>query len=215
MSNDSDEEFEPTYEAGDQDEDDNGGSKAVAETLVVSPAVNQLTNVSPFMRSLDLDAIHAPEFPEYANIGVVDLKDGEFRIGMEYSSRKSVIAAIQSYTISRRVDYVIYEFEPQTIYAKCKTYGRGCDLLIRVSLIQKKSCWEIRRYNRRHMCFMETISQYHSKLDSDTIAEAMKLLVESDPFIKENLTHHFPPTSITHNFFTAPIDELFVTTRLS
>ncbi|RYR17872.1 hypothetical protein Ahy_B03g062541 [Arachis hypogaea] len=59
---------------------------------------------------------------------------------MEYSSRKSVIAAIQSYTISRGVDYVVYESEPQTFYAKCKTYERGCDWLIRASLIQKKAC---------------------------------------------------------------------------
>ncbi|XP_020979990.1 uncharacterized protein LOC110272279 [Arachis ipaensis] len=189
MNNDSDQEFEDTYETGDEDEDedDNGGGKAVAKTLVVPPAINQPTNVPPFMRSLDLDAIHVLEFPEYANIGVADTENGEFRIGLEYSSRKSVIAAIRSYTISRRVDYVVYEFEPQTIYAKCKTYGRGCDWLIRVSLIQEKACWEIRRYNGRHICFMGTISQDHSKLDSDTIAETMKSLVESDPFIKKNL----------------------------
>ncbi|RYR66506.1 hypothetical protein Ahy_A03g012519 [Arachis hypogaea] len=84
-------------------------------------------DVPPFMRSLDLDAMHAPEFPEYANIGVADIEDEEFRIKMEYSSRKSIIVAIRSYTISRRVDYVVYEFEPQAFYAKCKNYGRGYD----------------------------------------------------------------------------------------
>ncbi|RYR01688.1 hypothetical protein Ahy_B06g080550 [Arachis hypogaea] len=51
-------------------------------------------------------------------------------------------------------------------------------------LIQKKACWKIRRYNGRHMCSMETILQDHSKLDSDTIAEAIKPLVEFDPSIK-------------------------------
>ncbi|RYQ91784.1 hypothetical protein Ahy_B09g097817 [Arachis hypogaea] len=112
-------------------------------------------DVSPFMRSLDLDTMRALEFPEYANIGVADPEDGKFRIGIEYSSRKLVIAAIRSYNISRGVDY--------TFYAKFKTYGRGCDWLIRVSLIQKKVCWEIRRYNVRHTCSMETISQDHSK----------------------------------------------------
>ncbi|RYQ96669.1 hypothetical protein Ahy_B08g092514 [Arachis hypogaea] len=86
--------------------------------------------VPPFMRELDFDAMHAPEFLEYANIGIADPEDGEFRIGMEYSSRKSVVAAIRSYTISRGVDYDVYESEPQTFYTKCKMYGRGRDWLI-------------------------------------------------------------------------------------
>ncbi|RYR04497.1 hypothetical protein Ahy_B06g084244 [Arachis hypogaea] len=86
-------------------------------------------DVSPFMRSLDLEAIHAPEFSEYANIGVADPEDGEFRIGIEYDSRKSVIAAIWSYTISRGIDYVVYESKPRTFYAKCTAYGHGYDWL--------------------------------------------------------------------------------------
>ncbi|RYR33047.1 hypothetical protein Ahy_A10g047593 [Arachis hypogaea] len=87
-------------------------------------------NVLPNMRELDLDAMHAPKFLEYANIGVAHPEDGEFRIGMEYSSRKSVVAAIRSYTISRGVDYDVYESESQTFYAKYKMYRRGCDWLI-------------------------------------------------------------------------------------
>ncbi|RYR40894.1 hypothetical protein Ahy_A09g046636 [Arachis hypogaea] len=75
-------------------------------------------DVPPFMRSLDLDAMNASEFSEYANIGVADPEDGEFRIGIEYSSRKSVVAEIQSYTVYRGVDYVVYESESQTFYAK-------------------------------------------------------------------------------------------------
>ncbi|RYR79203.1 hypothetical protein Ahy_A01g004039 isoform A [Arachis hypogaea] len=136
------------------------------------------------MHELDLDAMHAPEFLEYSNIGVANLEDGEFRIGVEYSSRKTVVAVIRSYTITRGVDYDVYESEPQTFYAKCKMYGRGCDWLIRASLIRKKGCWEIRRYNGRHTCSMRVISQDHSKLDSDTVAEAIRPLVETDPSIK-------------------------------
>ncbi|RYR31809.1 hypothetical protein Ahy_B01g056728 [Arachis hypogaea] len=91
---------------------------------------------------------------------VADPKDGEFRIGIEYDSRKSVITML---------------------YAKCKNCGRGCDWFIRASLIQKKACWEIRRYNGSHTCSMGTISQDHSKLDSDIVAEAMKPLVREMP----------------------------------
>ncbi|RYR66702.1 hypothetical protein Ahy_A03g012766 [Arachis hypogaea] len=140
MKNDSDEEFETTYEPGDEDEDDDGGGEAVMETLVVPPAVSQPMDVPLFMRSLDLNGMHAPEFPEYINeryfilfIRVANPKDGKFRIRIEYSYRKSFIAAIQSYTISRGVDHVIYESEPQMFYAKYKTYGHGCDWLIRAA----------------------------------------------------------------------------------
>ncbi|RYR62557.1 hypothetical protein Ahy_A04g020230 [Arachis hypogaea] len=101
--------------------------------------------------------MHALEFSEYANIGIADPEDVEFKIEMEYGSRKS------SYTISKRVDYIVYESEPQMFYAKCKTYGCECDWFIQASLIQKKICWEIQRCNRRHTCSMKTISQNHSK----------------------------------------------------
>nr|XP_025611914.1 uncharacterized protein LOC112705294 [Arachis hypogaea] len=173
MNSDSEEDFEATYEAGDEDEDGDVGVETATENIVLHPSSSQPMDVPPFMRELDLDAMHAPEFLEYENIGVADPEDGEFRIGMEYSSRKSVVAAIRRYTIVRGVDYDVYESEPQTFYAKCKMYGRECDWLIRASLIQKKDCWEIRRYNGRHTCTMGAISQDHSKLDSDTVADSI------------------------------------------
>ncbi|RYR21053.1 hypothetical protein Ahy_B03g066289 [Arachis hypogaea] len=107
MNSDSEEDFEATYEAGDEDEDGDVGVETATENIVVHPSSSQSMNVPPFMRELDLDAMHAPEFLEYANIGVAGPEDREFRIGMEYSSRKSVVAAIRRYTIVRGV----YRFE--------------------------------------------------------------------------------------------------------
>nr|XP_025670547.1 uncharacterized protein LOC112770375 [Arachis hypogaea] len=146
MNSDSEEDFETTYEADDEDEDGNVGVEAAVENVVVLLILRTESS--------------------------------------EYSSRKSVVAAIKSFTISRGVDYDVFESEPQTFYAKCKMYGRGCDWLIRASLIRRKGCWEIRRYNGRHTCTIGTISQDHSKLDSDTVAEAIRPLVETDPSIK-------------------------------
>ncbi|XP_072079938.1 uncharacterized protein [Arachis hypogaea] len=116
--------------------------------------------------------------------GNVAAEDGESRVGIEFGSRKLVISAIKSYTISKGVDYTVYDYEPQTFYAKCKGYGAGCDRLIRASLIRKKGCWEIRRYNGNHTCTVGTISQDHAKLDSDTIADAIRPLIEANPSIK-------------------------------
>ncbi|XP_025627850.1 uncharacterized protein [Arachis hypogaea] len=125
MNSNSEDDFEATYEAGDEDEDGNVGVKAAAENVVVGPPSSQPMDVPPFMRELDLEAMHSPEFPEYTNIGIADAEDGELRIGMKYSSRKSIVAAIRSFTIAKGVDYEVYESEPQTFYTKCKMYGRG------------------------------------------------------------------------------------------
>ncbi|RYR49531.1 hypothetical protein Ahy_A07g036046 [Arachis hypogaea] len=110
--------------------------------------------------------------------------NGEFAVSMEFSSREAVIKVIKEYTIRRSVDYWVYEFEPLIFYAKCTQYGLGCDWLIMVSMISRKYYWVIRRYNGSHTCTRATISQDHSKLDSITIAEAIKPLVEADPSLK-------------------------------
>nr|XP_029147047.1 uncharacterized protein LOC114924970 [Arachis hypogaea] len=145
-NNDSEEEFEANYEVDDENDDgDLAGNPAVqneADAIVSQHPFG----VPSFMRTLDLEAMHAPEFPEYANTGEgnVAAEDGEFSVGMEF----------------------------------------GCDWLIRASLIRKKTFWEIRRYNGKHTCTVGTISQDHAKLDSDTIADAIRPLVEADPSIK-------------------------------
>ncbi|XP_025625200.1 uncharacterized protein [Arachis hypogaea] len=146
---DSEEEFESNYEAVAPEGEEDQGDGVVAPN--VGDVANALANEDPFeepsfMRVLDLEAMHAPEFPEYmsAEIPMVEIP------------REAVMMAVKDYTIRRGVDYRVYESEPLTFYAKCTQYGSGCDWLIRD----------------------------HSKLDSNTIAEAIKPLVEADPSIK-------------------------------
>ncbi|RYR36730.1 hypothetical protein Ahy_A09g041685 [Arachis hypogaea] len=103
---------------------------------------------------------------------------------MEFSYREAVIKAMKEYTFRRSVYYRVYESEPLTFYAKCTQYGSGCDWLIKVSMISRKYFWVIRRYNGSHTCTRATISQDHSKLNSNTIAEVIKPLVEADPSLK-------------------------------
>ncbi|RYR19012.1 hypothetical protein Ahy_B03g063664 [Arachis hypogaea] len=82
-------------------------------------------------------------------------EDGKFSIGMEFGSRESVVSAIKSYTISRGVDYTVYESEPQTFYAKYKGYGVGCDWLIRANLIRKKGNIVVNRFDRCNEMFKD------------------------------------------------------------
>ncbi|XP_020963859.1 uncharacterized protein LOC107646937 [Arachis ipaensis] len=186
-NSESEDEFESNYEivSPGEDEDEAGG----AMNADVAEVANALANPHPFqepsfMRSLDLEAMHAPEFPQYMNAASPVVADGEFTVGMKFSSREAVIKAMKDYTIRRGVDYWVYESELTIFYAKCTEYGNGCDWLIRVTKMQKKYCWEIRRYNGSHTCTRSTISQDHSKLDSKTVAEAIKPLVEIDSSIK-------------------------------
>ncbi|XP_016195371.1 uncharacterized protein LOC107636366 [Arachis ipaensis] len=118
---------------------------------------------------------------------------------------------MKEYSIRRSVDYRVYVSEPLTFYAKCTQYGYGCDWLIWVSMISRKHCWVIRRYNSSHTCTRATIFQDHSKLDSNTIAEAIKPLVEIDPSLKvksviaevQSKFNYTDPSTVIH-FETMP-----------
>ncbi|RYR10730.1 hypothetical protein Ahy_B05g079206 [Arachis hypogaea] len=183
-NSDSEEEFESNYEVVGPDDDEDQGDGIMAPD--VADVANALANEVPFeepsfMRVLDLDAMHVPEFLEYMSAEISIVADGEFAVGMEFSSREAVIKAMKEYTIRRSVDYQVYELEPLTFYAKCTQYGSGCDWLVSVSMISRKHCWVIRRYNGSHTCTRATISQDHSKLDLVTITEVIKPLVEADP----------------------------------
>ncbi|XP_015955186.1 uncharacterized protein LOC107479569 [Arachis duranensis] len=186
-NSDSEEEFESNYEFVGPNEDGVEGDGAMAPD--VSDVATALANDVPFedpsfMRILDLEVMHVPEFPDYISTEISYVADDEFVVGIEFSSREVVIKAIKEYTIRRSVDYRVYESEPLTFYAKCTQYRSGCDWLIRVSMISRKYYWVIRSYNGSHRCTRATISQDHSKLDSTIIIEAIKPLVEADPALK-------------------------------
>ncbi|XP_025703098.1 uncharacterized protein [Arachis hypogaea] len=162
-NSDSEEEFESNYEVVDPGVDEDQADEAVV--VDVADVANALANQQPFvepsfMRSLDLEAMHDPEFPQYVNAAELPLMpDGEFTVGMEFSSREAVIKAMKDCTIRRGVDY------------------RGDQNVQKVLLGDKEVQW-------KSHCTRATISQVHSKLDSNTVAEAIKPLVEVDPSIR-------------------------------
>ncbi|XP_015970561.1 uncharacterized protein LOC107494042 [Arachis duranensis] len=178
-NSDSEEEFESNYEVVDPGVDEDQVDDAMVAD--VADVANALANQQPFVE------------PTHACTGVSSIlklpvmTDGEFTVGMEFSSREAVIKTLKDYTIRRGVNYRVHELKPTAFYAKCTQYGTGCDWLIKVSKMSKKYRWEIKRYNSSHTCTKVTISQDHSKLDSSTIAETIKPLVEVDPSIKVKL----------------------------
>ncbi|RYR65306.1 hypothetical protein Ahy_A03g011244 [Arachis hypogaea] len=110
----SDEEFESNYEVvgptEDVEEDEIMVERDVAD--VANALIGQHPYGEPsFMHALNLDAMHAPEFPEYVNTAPAVVATGEFAVGMEFNSREAVTASVKEYTIRRGVDYRNEVFE--------------------------------------------------------------------------------------------------------
>ncbi|RYR48501.1 hypothetical protein Ahy_A07g034523 [Arachis hypogaea] len=166
----SDKEFEGNYEVVGSTEDVEEDEIMVEGDVanVANALIGQHPSREPsFMHALNLDAMHAPEFSKYVNTVPTVVADGEFAVGMEFNSREAVIASVKEYTIRRGVDYMNQQHFMLNAYS---TEQAVIDLS--------------ERYNGSHTCTRSTISQDHAKLDSDTIAEAIKPLVEVDPSIK-------------------------------
>ncbi|XP_015936326.1 uncharacterized protein LOC107462258 [Arachis duranensis] len=54
--------------------------------------------------------------------------------------------------------YKVVESDYRQYVEKCYEFGNGCTWLIRLSLWQRKSIWEVKRYNGPHTCLATSIS---------------------------------------------------------
>ncbi|RYR37087.1 hypothetical protein Ahy_A09g042010 [Arachis hypogaea] len=170
MKDDKVEDFETTYEIGEKDEDGDVECETIVKNVVVPPTVSQPMDVLHFMRGLDLDAIHAPEFTKYANIGIANPRTGGSELKWNTILKK---------WSSRGVDYNMF-MSPSHIRSMQNTRRMAVGAMGQASLIKKK----IRRYNGSHTYIMGMISNDHSKLDSNTVAEVIRPLVETDSSVK-------------------------------
>ncbi|XP_057755741.1 uncharacterized protein LOC130974919 [Arachis stenosperma] len=111
-NNDSEEEFEANYEVDDENDDGDLAGNSTVQNEADAICLFYL----PYLTDGGAHVVGEGNAP---------VEDGEFSVGMEFGSSESVISAIKSYTISRGVDYTVYESEPRTFYGKCKEYGEG------------------------------------------------------------------------------------------
>ena len=94
-------------------------------------AIQHSNDPPPFMRDLNLEAVHAPKFLEYASIASDYVVDGEMCVRMQFNNREVVVQVVKNYIIFRSVDYKVHESELMTIYCKCKHFGSKCQWLVR------------------------------------------------------------------------------------
>ncbi|RYR30818.1 hypothetical protein Ahy_B01g055587 [Arachis hypogaea] len=129
-NSESEDEFESNYEiVGPGEHEDEAGGDMNADVAVVADA---LANPHPFqepsfMRSLDLEAMHAPEFPQYMNPVLPVVADGEFTVGMEFSSREAVIKAMKDYTIRKENEVFEVREMPSGVEYAVDLRQRRCD----------------------------------------------------------------------------------------
>ncbi|RYR71934.1 hypothetical protein Ahy_A02g006143 [Arachis hypogaea] len=132
-NSDSEEEFESNYEfvSPDGDEDQGDENTAPDVTEVANALANEVPFEEPsFIRVLDLEAMHVPEFPEYMTAEIPIVAYGEFAVGMEFSSREAVIKAIKDYTIRRSVDYWVSCYDRQNEVFEVREMPSGLEFAV-------------------------------------------------------------------------------------
>ncbi|XP_058742056.1 uncharacterized protein LOC131614500 [Vicia villosa] len=107
---------------------------------------------------------------------------GGLEEGMKFENKESCMYAIRQYHIKNSVDYEINKSDTQRFLVRCKI--KGCGFTCRASL--RKGCgkWVIGRIGGLHTCMASAMSQDHSKLDSNLIAQSIRALVSDDASIK-------------------------------
>ncbi|XP_025652920.1 uncharacterized protein [Arachis hypogaea] len=125
-NNDSEEEFEANYEVDDENNDGDLASNPAVQNEAYSIVSQHPFGVPSFMRTLDLEAMHAPEFPEYANTGEgnVAVEDGEFSVEMEFDTIADAIRPLVEADPSIKVKSVIAEIQGRFNYtvSYCKAW---------------------------------------------------------------------------------------------
>jgi hypothetical protein len=138
----------------------------------------------PFMHSIDLEAMRAPEFPEYMGAVPQYEAGGEFQVGMEFPDKKAADHAIRHYNMLRSLTYKVKESSRTTLRCKCVHYGNGCNWVIRVGYVSDDDAWVVKIYDGPHTCLGMDFSQDHPKLSSNMIADSVKDMVREDVTIK-------------------------------
>ena len=95
-----------------------------------SAIIQHTEDLPSFVRTLDIEAMHAPKFPQYANIASNYAADGELYVGMKFNDRKVVVRAIKSYGISKSMDYYVCESESRTFYLSANITAWGAVSLL-------------------------------------------------------------------------------------
>ncbi|XP_073224922.1 uncharacterized protein [Cicer arietinum] len=180
----SEESEEETYfdDEDDDEEDDNDNG----DDLEPEPPVIKTTYDPPFhMCNLNLDyAYQSSEF-DMPSIEPLPL-DASLEIEMKFNSKPDCQLAIKHYHIKHSFNYRVVQSDQYRYVIKC--VNPQCLFKGSASLSQKSKQWVIGRLKGPYTCTNSSMSQDHTKLDSNIICESIKSLLKVDPSIKVKVT---------------------------
>ncbi|XP_027190359.1 uncharacterized protein [Cicer arietinum] len=136
----------------------------------------------PFhMRNLNLDyAYQSSEFDMPSN--EPPPLDASLEVGMKFNSKLGCQLAIKHYHIKHSINYRVVKSDQYRYVIKC--VNPQCLFKCRASLSQKSKQLVISRLKGPHNCANSSMSQDHTKLNSNIICESIKSLLKDDPSIK-------------------------------
>ncbi|XP_016199309.1 uncharacterized protein LOC107640284 [Arachis ipaensis] len=112
----------------------------------------------------------------------------KFQVGQQFHDKEEVVLSLKTYSIRCGIEYKVLESDHRKNYGKCKEFGNECTWLIRISLHQRRGIWEVKRYNRPHICLTTSISSDHRMLDYHVISAFILPMIRADVAVSIKIT---------------------------
>ncbi|KAF7813922.1 uncharacterized protein G2W53_034898 [Senna tora] len=113
-----------------------------------------------------------------ASGGEVWNETSNLKKGLVFPDKKSLGEAVKKFSFKRHVNYNVTRSGGKSYEATCVKHDNGCPWRVRACLKANIVMWLITKYDGDHCCATPSVSQDHSKLDSDIIAGLIRGMVE-------------------------------------
>lgn len=171
------------------DDIDAAGPSHVAPSILAGPSIvpqtmRMFTARSPTFTEIDWSGVNVPlvrsSDPEYTLWN----KSQELFKGLRFATKDELQMAVKLYSLERHFEFNVSLSLPNLWVVKCKRRDSGCAWYLRARQKKSHGQFEIVRYTGPHTCVTAGISQDHSALDSNLIAQEIRDLVKAQPDIK-------------------------------
>ncbi|KAF7838809.1 hypothetical protein G2W53_007291 [Senna tora] len=99
----------------------------------------------------------------------------DLKKGLVFPDKKSLRQAVKIFSFKRHVNYNVTRSREKSYEATCVKHENGCPWRVRACLKANLGMWLIAKYGGDHSCVTPSVSQDHTKLDSDIIARKVWL----------------------------------------
>ncbi|KAF7827522.1 uncharacterized protein G2W53_018686 [Senna tora] len=142
------------------------------------PVIEICANTSAAMQPFEVIRSVAPvRLLWSAGGGEVWNETSNLKKGFAFPDKKSLGEAMKIFSFKRHVNYVTRS-GGKNYEAMCVKHNNGCPWRVRACLKANIGMWLITKYDSDHCCATPSVSQDHSKLDSDIISGLIRGMVQ-------------------------------------